>query len=89
MMFQYAGSVLVTGSVSILMKYLKYYTFLIFMAMATIAFIFSLLCIKETKGLSLEDMENLYSIDKKVNPKLRGDQDIKRDIDNAFDIKKC
>jgi len=71
MMFQYAGSVLVTGSTSILMKYLKYYTFLIFMTMATIAFFFSVFCIKETKGLSLEDMENLYSIDKKYNDRLR------------------
>jgi len=71
MMFQYAGSALVTGTVSILMNHLKYYTFLIFMTMAIVAFIFSIICIKETRGKSLEDMENLYSIDKKYNDYLR------------------
>jgi len=71
MMFQYAGSALVTGLTSTLMKHFKYYTFLIFMTMAILAFIFSFLCIKETKGHSLEDLENLYGFDRKYNEKLQ------------------
>jgi len=85
MMFQYAGSALVTGLTSTLMKHFKYYTFLIFMAMAIIAFVFAILCIKETKGHSLEDLENLYAFDRKYNEKLN-DQNISKAIDHAFEV---
>jgi len=84
MMFQYAGSALVTGTTSLLMRHFKYYTFLIFMTMAIIAFIFSFLCIKETKGLSLEDTENLYGFDRKYNEKLR-DRKVADTLNHAFE----
>ncbi|OUM69405.1 hypothetical protein PIROE2DRAFT_29267, partial [Piromyces sp. E2] len=63
-MFQYIGSAIITGTVSILMKYLKHYTFLIFLGTCLISFVFTLLCVKETKGLSLEDATDLYSFDR-------------------------
>jgi len=85
MMFQYAGSALVTGLTSTLMKHFKYYTFLIFMTMAILAFVFSYLCIKETKGRSLEDLENLYGFDKKYNDKLQ-DEKVSAAVNRAFGI---
>lgn len=85
MMFQYAGSALVSGFTSTLMKHIRYYTFLIFMSMAIIAFIFSFLCIKETKGRSLEDLENLYGFDRKYNEKLR-DEKVAAAVNRAFDV---
>jgi len=85
MMFQYAGSALVTGLTSTLMKHFKYYTFLIFMTMAILAFIFSFLCIKETKGHSLEDLENLYGFDRKYNEKLQ-DKKVAETVNRAFGV---
>ena len=85
MMFQYIGSALVTGLTSTLMKHFKYYTFLIFMVFAIIAFIFSYLCIKETKGRSLEDLENVYGFDKKYNEKLQ-DESVTKSVNRAFGI---
>eukprot|EP00833_Pecoramyces_ruminatium_P011701 jgi/Orpsp1_1/1185733/evm.model.c7180000094998.1 len=67
--FQYLGSALITGTTSIIMKHLKYYTFLIFVAMCVIAFFFTLFLVKETKGLRLEDTDKLYSFDKKYYEK--------------------
>ncbi|OUM69406.1 hypothetical protein PIROE2DRAFT_57453 [Piromyces sp. E2] len=85
MMFQYAGSALVTGLTSTLMIHFKYYAFLIFTTLAIIAFIFSFLCIKETKGRFLEDLENLYGFDRKYNDKLQ-DQKVSDAVSRAFDI---
>jgi len=67
--FQYIGSALITGTVSIIMKYLKYYTFLIFLCTCLISYVFTLFCVKETKGLTLEDTNNLYGFDRKYREK--------------------
>ncbi|KAG4095419.1 general substrate transporter [Neocallimastix lanati (nom. inval.)] len=57
---QCIGSIIVTSPTTTLMRYLNYYTFLIFAAFCFISFIFASLCIRETRGLSLEEMEHLY-----------------------------
>jgi len=58
--FQYVGSLIVGSTTTTLMKYLSFYTFLIYAAFCFISFVFASLCIRETKGLSLEEMEQLY-----------------------------
>ncbi|ORX79045.1 general substrate transporter [Anaeromyces robustus] len=61
--FQYVGSMFVTATTTTLMKYLSYNTFLIYAGFCFIAYIFATLCIRETKGLALEEMERLYGGD--------------------------
>jgi len=58
--FQCIGSIIATSPTTTLMKYLKFYTFLIYAAFCFIAYVFASVCIRETKGLSLEEMEHLY-----------------------------
>jgi len=71
--FQCIGSILATSPTTTLMKYLKYYTFWIYAAFCFIAFFFTIFCIRETKGLSLEEMEHLYG---NPDPEL----DVKKDL---------
>ncbi|KAG4100627.1 general substrate transporter [Neocallimastix lanati (nom. inval.)] len=73
---QCIGSIMVTSPMTTIMKYLKYYTFLIFAAFCFISFIFASVCIRETKGLSLEEMEHLYGSSKTPAEK-KLEQDLK------------
>lgn len=58
--FKYIGSILVSSTSTTLMKYLSYYTFWIYAAFCIISFFFIFFTVRETKGLSLEETENLY-----------------------------
>ncbi|OUM63890.1 hypothetical protein PIROE2DRAFT_67364 [Piromyces sp. E2] len=58
--FQYVGALIIGSTTTTLMKYLEFYTFLIFAGFCFISFFFAHVCIRETKGLSLEEMEHLY-----------------------------
>ncbi|ORX65995.1 general substrate transporter [Anaeromyces robustus] len=58
--FKYVGSIIVTSTSSTLLKYLGYYTFWVYAAFCFIAFFFILFTLRETKGLTLEETENLY-----------------------------
>jgi len=84
--FQYIGSALVSSTTTILMKHLDYFTFLIYAAFCLIAFIFTSLCIRETKGISLEDMDHLYG-DDSVNAR----EDFKKQVNSCFEtnVKEC
>jgi len=78
---QYIGSIIVGASTTTLMKYLKYYTFLIYAAVGVIAFIFTHLCVRETKGIDLEDMHKLYGLENDIPY----EKDIKRNINEKND----
>jgi len=74
---QYIGSIAVGATTTTLMKYLKYYTFLIYAGVGLIAFVFTHLCIRETKGIDLEDMHKLYGLNEDI-PK---EQEFKKNVD--------
>lgn len=78
--FQYIGSMIVGATTTTLMKYLKYYTFLIYAGFCLIAFIFTHFCVRETKGIPLEDMDKLYG-DNTVREKA----DFKKEINECFE----
>jgi len=78
--FQCIGSMIVGGTTTTLMKYLEYYTFLIFAGFCLIAFVFTHYCVRETKGIPLEDMDQLYG-DNTVKER----DDFKKQIDECFD----
>jgi len=84
--FQYIGSVLVSSTTTTLMKHLDFYTFLIYAGFCLIAFIFTSLFIRETKGLSLEDMDRLYG-DDSINAR----EDFKKQVNDCFEnnVKEC
>lgn len=74
--FQYIGSLIVGSTTTTLMKYMEFYTFLIYAAFCFISFFFAHVCIRETKGLSLEEMEHLYG-NKPTEEELKAIKDIK------------
>ncbi|OUM63888.1 hypothetical protein PIROE2DRAFT_20612 [Piromyces sp. E2] len=78
--FQYIGSIIVGATTTTLMKYLKFYTFLIYAGFCVIAFVFTHFCVRETKGIPLEDMDRLYG-DNSVNEKA----DFKKEINDCFE----
>ncbi|ORX83658.1 general substrate transporter [Anaeromyces robustus] len=77
--FQYIGSMIVGATTTTLMKFFGYYTFLIYAGFCLIAFIFTSLCVRETKGIALEDMDRLYGGD------IEARNEFKRDINNCFE----
>jgi len=58
--FQFIGALIVGSTTTALMRVMEFYTFLIYAAFCFISFFFAQVCIRETKGLSLEEMEHLY-----------------------------
>ncbi|OUM58262.1 hypothetical protein PIROE2DRAFT_16510 [Piromyces sp. E2] len=62
--FKYVSGIIVSSTSTTLMKYLSYYTFWVYASFCIIAFIFIYFTIRETRGLSLEEMENLYGGEK-------------------------
>jgi len=77
--FQYIGSMIVGATTTMLMKFLSYYTFLIYAGFCLIAFIFTSICVRETKGIALEDMDRLYGGD------IEAKGEFKKDINNCFE----
>jgi len=77
--FQYIGSALVGATTTSLMKYLSFYTFLIFAGFCVISFVFTELCVRETRGIALEDMDKLYG-DNSVKERAN----FKNEIDECF-----
>jgi len=77
--FQYLGSAVVGAFTTNLMKHLSFYTFLIFAGFCLIAFVFTQLCVRETKGISLEDMDKLYG-DNSIKEK----EEFKQEINECF-----
>jgi sugar porter (SP) family MFS transporter len=84
--FQYIGSVIVSSTTTTLMKYLSFYTFWIYAGFCFIAFIFAHFCIRETRGIPLEDMDKLYG-DNSVENKA----EFKKGINDCFEtnVKEC
>ncbi|ORX56496.1 general substrate transporter [Piromyces finnis] len=82
--FQYIGSLIVGSTTTTLMKYLSFYTFLIYAGFCLISFIFASLCVRETKGLSLEEMEQLYGDSKSADElKVKREIDEKKAVNNV------
>jgi len=77
--FQYIGSMIVGAVTPTMMKYLSYYTFLIYAGFCVIAFVFTHFCVRETKGISLEDMDKLYG-----DSSVKDRENFKKDINNCF-----
>jgi len=84
--FQYIGSVIVSSTTTTLMKFLSFYTFWIYAGFCLIAFIFTHFFIRETRGLSLEDMDKLYG-DDSVDAR----EEFKKEVNNCFEtnVKEC
>jgi MFS transporter, sugar porter (SP) family len=78
--FQYIGSIIVAATTTTLMKYLSFYTFLIYAGFSFIAFIFTHLCVRETRGIPLEDMDKLYG-----DNTVKNREDFKREVNNCFE----
>jgi len=78
--FQFIGSMLVGATTTTLMKYLSYYTFLIYAGFCLIAFIFTHFCVRETRGIPLEDMDKLYG-DNSIKEKA----DFKKEVNDCFE----
>jgi len=88
--FQFIGSIIVGGVTPTLLKNFKYYTFLIFAGFCLIAFIFTHFCVRETRGIPLEDMDTLYgdsSINDRDNFKKQIDECFNNVKDNTEDVK--
>jgi len=58
--FKYVGSIIVASTTTHLMKLIEYYAFWIYASFCIIAFFFIYFFIRETAGLSLEEMEHIY-----------------------------
>jgi len=58
--FKYVGSIIVGSTTTHLMKLIQYYAFWIYATFCIIAFFFIYFFIRETSGLSLEEMEHIY-----------------------------
>jgi len=69
--FKYVGSIIVGSTTTHLMKLIKYYAFWIYASFCIIAFFFIYCFIRETRGLSLEEMENLYGGNKRSEDKTK------------------
>jgi len=78
--FQYIGSMIVGATTTTLMKYLSFYTFLIYAGFCLIAFVFTHVCVRETKGIPLEDMDRLYG-----DSTVKDRENFKREINNCFE----
>jgi len=78
--FQYIGSMIVGATTTTLMNYLSYYTFLIYAGFCLIAFVFTHFCVRETRGIPLEDMDKLYG-DNSIKEKA----DFKREVNECFE----
>jgi len=75
---RYVGSIIVSSTTTHLMKLFEYYAFWVYATFCIIAFVFIFFCIKETKGVSLEDMERVYG-------NQEDDDDIKKKLDKNVD----
>jgi len=78
--FQYIGSMIVGATTTTLMKYLSFYTFLIYAVFSFIAFVFTHFCVRETKGIPLEDMDRLYG-----DNSVKNREDFKREVNDCFE----
>ncbi|ORX56497.1 general substrate transporter [Piromyces finnis] len=78
--FQYIGSMLVGSTTTTLMKYLKFYTFLIYAGFCLIAFVFTHFCVRETRGIPLEDMDKLYGDDT-----IKEREEFKKGVNECFE----
>jgi sugar porter (SP) family MFS transporter len=81
--FHQFGGILVSSTTTTLMKYLSYYIFIIYGTFCILGAIFSYLCVKETKGIPLEEMDYLYG--KKPEEPTK---DIKKEIEEDRNINK-
>ncbi|KAG4102465.1 general substrate transporter [Neocallimastix lanati (nom. inval.)] len=58
--FHHIAGMLVSSTTTTIMKYISYYTFIIYGVFCLLGALFSYLCVKETKGIPLEEMDYLY-----------------------------